>query len=247
VKIRTSVRGSLVSMSLYAQEVLKSIPETGKTEFQQVRIPRVDEKTAVEIYSPAEMQAMLHAAIEHDIDLIPYLIVSGFCGLRPFEFHAEGLKRSPLAWEAFNWSDGLLHVQGQKIRSKATRDIPIQAVVIAWLEPFRELKGPIWRYTFAYAKKMIAMRKKAKVKSVYDGLRHSYASYRIRQLKSDLPQLAAEMGNSPDELIHHYKRNVTDADAELWFNVLPAADQKASVECSPRMSGHINGEARIGS
>jgi len=59
------------------------------------------------------------------------------------------------------------------------------------------------------------------VKSIYDGLRHSYASYRIRQLKGNLPELAQEMGNSPKEIINSYKRNVTDAEAQAWFNIMP--------------------------
>jgi len=55
-------------------------------------------------------------------------------------------------------------------------------------------------------------------------LRHSYASYRIRHLKGNLPQLAEEMGNSPREIIRSYKRNVTDAEANAWFNLMPPAN-----------------------
>jgi hypothetical protein len=61
----------------------------------------------------------------------------------------------------------------------------------------------------------------AGVKSIYDGFRHSYASYRIRHLKGNLPELAQEMGNSPKEIINSYKRNVTDAEANEWFNIMP--------------------------
>ena len=221
VKTRNSVRGSLVSLSLYAQKVLKGIPDNGKTEFQQVLIPRQDQKDEVEIYIPTELKLMLLVAIENDLDLIPALVLGNFAGLRPFEFHAEGLKRPPLRWEAFNWCDKVLHVKGQKIRTKATRDIPLQPVVEAWLEPFKTLTGSIWRYKQAHSKKWIALRKETGVRSIYDGFRHSYASYRIRQLKGNLAQLAAEMGNSPAELIDSYKRNVTDEQAAEWFSILP--------------------------
>ena len=77
--------------------------------------------------------------------------------------------------------------------------------------PVQTFKGAIWRHKQAHSKKWIALRKDADVRSIYDGFRHSYASYRIRQLKGNLAQLAAEMGNSPAELIDSYKRNVTDA------------------------------------
>jgi integrase len=223
IKTRKSVRGSLVSLSIYARDILKAIPAMGDTEFQKVRPPKDEQREAVEIYTPAEFTDLLEAAIENDIDLIPALVVGGFCGLRPFEFHAEGLRRAALTWEAFNWNDDLLHVQGQKVRSKATRDIPLNPAAQAWLKPFASLTGPIWAHKSAHSKKMIALREKAKVKSVYDGFRHSYASYRIRQLKGNLAELAAEMGNSPAEIVNSYKRNVTDAEAQAWFGQMPPA------------------------
>lgn len=221
IKTRKGVRGSLVSLSLYARDILKAIPDTGKTEFQKIRPPKDEQREAVEIYTPTEFTKLLKTALELDVDLIPVLVLGGFCGLRPFEVHAEGLNRPPLQWEALNWNDLLLHVQGQKVRSKATRDIPLNAAAQAWLKPFSELTGPIWKHQSAHSKKMIALRDKAEVKSVYDGYRHSYASYRIRQLKGNLAELAAEMGNSPAEIVDSYKRNVTDAEAEAWFAQMP--------------------------
>ena len=104
-KTRNSVQGSLVSLSLYAQKVLKAIPDNGRTEFQQVTIPRADEKGEVEIYAPDELKLLLLVAIDTDLDLIPPLIVGNFLGLRPSESHAEKLKRAPLQWEAFNWGE----------------------------------------------------------------------------------------------------------------------------------------------
>ena len=223
-KTRTNVLGSLVSLSLFARDILNAIPDIGKTEFQKVRRPQKDERGEVEIYTPAEMEDRLLAALEYDIDMIPALVAGGFQGLRPAEFHAEGAKRPPLKWEAFIWNDNILHIVGQKIRSKANRDIPLHAVTRAWLEPFKVLQGEIWQYKQAYSKKTAALRAKAGVKSIYDGLRHSYASYRIRHLKGNLPELAQEMGNSPSEIINSYKRNVTDADADKWFNIMPPKD-----------------------
>ena len=107
------------------------------------------------------------------------------------------------------------------LRDKKARSIPINEAAKKWLEPFNHLEGDIWRHREANTKKLISLRKKAGVRSVPDGFRHSYASYRIRELKSNLDQLAAEMGNSPKELIDSYKKNVTDKTANEWFSVLP--------------------------
>ena len=43
-------------------------------------------------------------------------------------------------------------------------------------------------------------------------------------LKGNLPELAQKMGNSPREIINSYKRNVTDAEADEWFNIMPPKD-----------------------
>lgn len=221
VKTRTSNLGSLVGLSLFAQRTLHAIPDIGHTEFQKVKKPKADSRPAVEIYSPTEIFTLLLEAIETDIDMIPAVVVGAFQGLRPFEFHAEDAKRPPLTWEAFNWNDNRLHVAGQKIRSKATRDIPLHAVTRAWLTPFREQRGEIWRFKQAHSKKLIALRARAGVQSIYDGFRHSYCSYRIRQLGGNLDLLAEEMGNSPAEIVHSYKRNVSDEAAKAWFSVMP--------------------------
>lgn len=220
-KTRRNVRGSLVTMSLHAQSILRAIPEPGKTEFQKVKIPRKDQKGLVEIYTPDEFAKLLEQALVHDIDLIPGLVAGGLQGLRPHEFHAEAADRPPLKWEAFNWNDKLVHVIGQKVRSKQTRDFVFHRAAQAWLQPFRGLEGEIWRHKKAWDDKTLSLWKRAGIEKIYDGLRRSYASYRIRHLKGDLNTLAEEMGNSPTEIINSYKRNVSDTQADAWFSLLP--------------------------
>ena len=221
-KTKRSTRASLVSLGNFARKHLKAIPSNGdETEFQKVPLPKVDAKHEVEIYTPQELQTLLTTAIREDIDMIPIIVLGCFLGLRPAEAHGEDVDREKLQWEAFIWNDGYLSVFGQKVRSKPTRHVKIPAVAKLWLHPFRKLKGPVWRYTSSHSKKLISLRKQANVRSIIDGFRHSYASYRIRQLKGDLVRLAEEMGNSPEELISSYKRNVTDAEAEAWFKTSP--------------------------
>ena len=225
VKTRSNVLSSLVSLSLFSQKTLGAILDMGQqNQFQKVDKPRKDRRGRyVDIYTPEEIEVLLNAAIEHDVDLIPIIAIGCFQGLRPFEIHGEDTDRPPLEWEAFRWNDKILYVTGQKIASKKTRQPKFKEVTQAWLEPFRGLTGPIWKYKQAHSKKMIVLRKKAKTRSIYDGFRHSFASYRIRELKGSLDLLAEEMGNSPAEIVNSYKYNVTDEEAEKWFNVFPPA------------------------
>lgn len=229
-KTKRSTRASLVSLGNFARRQLKAIPSNGEeTEFQKVPLPKVDAKHEVEIYTPKELRSLLTTAIKEDIDMIPIIVLGCFLGLRPAEAHGEDVDREKLKWESFIWNDGYLSVFGQKVRSKPTRHVPIPDVAKLWLQPFRKLKGPIWKFSSNHSKKLITLRKEAGVRSIIDGFRHSYASYRIRKLKNDLISLAAEMGNSPDELISSYKRNVTDAEAEAWFKVSPPDDYTAAI------------------
>jgi hypothetical protein len=174
---RRHVRGSLVSLSLYARDTLHALPDFGKTEFQNVKRPKPTEKGEVEIYTPAEISKLLATAIEHDLDLIPGIVFGCFQGLRPDEFHAENAKRKPLSWEAINWQDMTLQVRGRKVRSRGTRPFPFHKVSQAWLEPFRTLSGAIWRYTKAEVREISGPRNRgisdndtSDQKTIYSGI-----------------------------------------------------------------------------
>ena len=151
-------------------------------------------------------------------------------GLRPAEAHGEDVDRDRLCWEHFVWRDNLLPVYGQKVNSKATRDVPIPANALAWLNPFKKLKGEIWNLKSAFDGRFSSLRKKAGVRDIYDGLRHSYCSYRYRILKGNVDQVADEMGNSGREVMRSYKRNVTDREANAWFAIKPPANYAKSIK-----------------
>ena len=220
-KTRKNYRGSLVDMANYARRTLKAIPDNGgETEFQKVPTAKVPPKKEVEIFSASDLAKMLVAALKEEVDFIPMIVLGGLMGLRPNECHGEEADRRRIQWEDFNWEDNFLAVWGQKINSKATRHVPISENALMWLKPFRSLKGILWKGKSSYDNRFKIIRQMAGVGDVYNGLRHSYASYRYRVLK-DADETALEMGNSRDEFFRSYRRNVTDADAAKWFDVKP--------------------------
>jgi integrase len=223
-KTQSSVKGSLVTMALYSRDTLHAISATGKTAFQIAKTDRKRKRPPVEIYTPNELRLLLNNALHHDIELIPALVVGCFEGLRPDEFHAENARdvdRRPLSWNAFNWTDQIVHVGDQKNRSAHDRDVPFHKSAQAWLAPFRNETGEIWQLKKAFDRRMKRVCDLAGVPRYFDGFRHSYASYRIRHLKHDYDSLAAEMGNSRNEILRSYRRLVTDAQADEWFSVMP--------------------------
>lgn len=220
-KTRRNYRGSLVDMANYARRVLKAIPDNGgETEFQKVPTPKVPPKKEVEIYYPEDLEKLLATAMEEYVDFIPMIVLGGLMGLRPNECHGEEANRPRIQWDAFNWQDKYLAVWGQKINSKATRHVPITPNAMLWLKPFMLSQGNIWNGKSAYDNRFKAIRHLAGVNDVYNGLRHSYASFRYRILK-DPDKVAEEMGNSREEFYRSYRRNVTDAQAAGWFGVNP--------------------------
>ena len=230
-KTRNSNRASLISLANYSQGILRSLPETPvKTEFHKTTIARMGNPEPVEIYRPDELRSLLEAAIEHDITMIPAIVLGALQGLRPFEIHAETLNRPKLNWDSIDWNHMQIDFQHQKIRDKATRRIPLHKNAAAWLQPFRKFEGVIWNYRQAYNKKLISLRKKAEIRSVRNGFRKSYASYRLITCNQDYHLVAAEMGNSPDELIHSYKRVRNHEEAEEWFSLMPSPDYSRKIE-----------------
>ena len=79
----------------------------------------------------------------------------------------------------------------------------------------------MWKHSRKWDGRFNKLCKRVKLGRPHDVLRHSYASYRFRKLGCDLVKLAAEMGNSPEELINSYKRNVDDSKADAWFGIMP--------------------------
>ena len=235
-KTKNNVLGSVVSLALFSRDRLNAIPDTGgKLEFQKVKRSKPDPTKDVEIYTPEEIRILLEGAYAYDIDLIPILVLGSFLGLRPSEAHGEGVNRDKLRWESFLWTDKTLPLKGQKVRGNPTRTIPISSNAEKWLEPFKKVKGVVWRQKEAHSKKLISLRQKTGVRSIADGFRHSFCSYRIRIVGNDLNKVAYEMGNSPREIIDSYRRDVTDLNAKEWFSVLPPDDYTKKVEASLKL------------
>ena len=53
-----------------------------------------------------------------------------------------------------------------------------------------------------------------------NGLRHSYASYRLAVME-DVSKLSLELGNSPQKVFSNYRKVVTKSRENRWFGVLP--------------------------
>jgi integrase len=165
----------------------------------------------VEIFTPTEMAAMLEAA---DTNTIPILVLGGFCGIRS----AEILR---LDWREVDFEQCHVTIGAAKAKTAARRIVPLSPNAVEWLSPYRNRTGLI----VPSAKQRVSewlndCAKKAGVTWKHNALRHSYGSYRLAAIKN-APEVALEMGNSPNVVFKHYRELVTPRDTAAWWAIRP--------------------------
>ena len=170
-----------------------------------------DDDGAIEIFTPAEILALLKAA---PVDFQPVVAIGAFAGLRTAEIER-------LDWADIDLSGGFIEVKAKKAKTRSRRLVPILPNLAQWLAPFASQTGNVWKGTPAT---LIDARaetvKAAEVAWKDNGLRHSFISYRLAEIQN-AAQVALEAGNSPQMVFRHYRELVKPAEAARWFAVTP--------------------------
>lgn len=184
-----------------------------------------DNSAEIEIFRPADFAKLIAKA---DPELVPFLAIGAFTGLR----HAELLR---LDWEDVRFAQGFVEVKAQKAKTAQRRLVPIQPNLAAWLAPYRAQTGAVCPWV-RIGRTASVLAKEHGIQWPKNGLRHSYASYRLAQCQ-DAAKVALEMGNSPSMIFRHYRELVMPQDANAWWNICP--EQAANVV---PMSAHQSGK-----
>jgi integrase len=169
---------------------------------------------APEIFEVDELQALLDAATRVAPDLVPMLAIGAFAGLREAEIRR-------LDWSEVDLDRAHIEVKAAKAKSARRRIIPIQPNLMAWLEPYAGRSGKVApsspRRPLVQAKKAAGL-----ARWPNNGLRHSFASYRLAAIH-DAPRVSAELGHtSPQMLYGTYRELVLPAEAERYWKITPA-------------------------
>jgi integrase len=179
-------------------------------------VPTVkDNGTEIEIFRPTDFATLIAKA---DAELVPFLAIGAFTGLR----HAELLR---LEWEDVRFAQGFVEVKAKKAKTAQRRLVPIQPNLAAWLAPYHAQTGAVCRWV-RIGRTASELAKEHGIRWPKNGLRHSYASYRMAQCQ-DAAKVALEMGNSPNMIFRHYRELVMPQDATTWWNIFP--EQAANV------------------
>ncbi len=177
---------------------------------------RVKEKpSAIGIYTPGEISRILQTAPE---DMRASIAIGAFAGLRSAEIFR-------LVWTDIKLARGHILVAAEKAKTAQRRLVPISENLAAWLTPLVKDEGrvcPNYMNLTNLTRRVSEICKAAGVPSRYNGLRHSFATYRLALVQS-ANQVALEMGNSPRKLFTNYIELATPEEAQEWFSVMPTA------------------------
>ena len=192
-----------------------------------------EERGAIGIFKPWEMAAILAAAPEA---LLPCIAIGGFAGVRTKELCRMEWSAVQLDRTSPEFPHGFIEISkaiAKQHRTAARRLIPIQPNLAAWLAPYRFKTGPISPYAIQTSlcralsrvvEKLNDRERQARRREIgrpENGLRHSYATYRLPKLNS-AAALKMEMNNSESEIIANYRELAPPDDVAAWWNITPS-------------------------
>jgi len=220
-RTRNNYRNSIVALFRYAR-ARGHLPRNEVTEAELVPVVKA-KPSAIGIYTPGQLAVMLSAIPS---ELLPSVTIAAFAGVRS----QEVLR---LTWEDINLRKGHIVVAAEKAKTASRRIVPMVPALKAWLARCKEKKGLVvtgfaqpQSWNRAIGRHVTRYNVGAKtanrpqIPRINNGLRHSYASYRLA-IKKDIPAVALEMGSSPRKLFQNYRELVTAAEARRWFATFP--------------------------
>jgi integrase len=220
-RTRNNYRNSIIALFRYAR-AQGYLPRNEVTEAELVSVVKA-KPSAIGIYAPDQLATMLSVI---PTDLLPGVAIAAFAGVRS----QEVLR---LTWEDIDLRKGHIVVAAEKAKTASRRIVPMVPALKAWLARCKEKKGLVvtgfaqpqsWNRAIGRHVARYNVGAKAanrpQIPRIDNGLRHSYASYRLA-IKKDVAAVALEMGNSPRKLFQNYRELVTAAEAKRWFATFP--------------------------
>lgn len=177
--------------------------------FERMEPIKVPKRQGIDIFTPAEAAALIHAALPDSKAAFALLL---FAGVRPHEL-------TRLKWS--NIRDGFIHITPDIAKTEQVRNIEIEPTLQAWLDKYR-LPDNMPIIPTNWKRKSQAARKNAGLSGRQDTARHSYATYHLVKYK-DKTTLEANLGHSTGSamLMRHYRAAATPAEADAYWSILP--------------------------
>jgi integrase len=210
-KSRANYRANIGVLFSYAEQRgiidRNPIPRTAK--------PKLIDRPP-EIFAVDELRALLEAATRTAHDVVPMLAIGAFAGLREAEIQR-------LDWHEIDLARGHIEIKAAKAKSARRRIVPIQPNLAEWLRPYAGRSGRV--VPTGARRKLDRVREVAGLaRWPQNGLRHSFASYRLAAIH-DAPRVSAELGHtSPQMLYSTYRELVLPEEADRYWKIDPAVE-----------------------
>jgi integrase len=182
--------------------------------------PKLIDK-APDIFSVDDLRSLLEVARRVAPAVVPMLAIGAFAGLRDAEIER-------LDWSEVDLARGHIEVKAAKAKSARRRIVPIQPNLAAWLQPYSGMIGRVMPPN--PRARMKRVRKAAGLaRWPLNGLRHSYASYRLADIH-DAPRVASELGHGTPQMLYSVYRELVHPDeAKRYWSITPAAESEKVV------------------
>jgi integrase len=163
---------------------------------------------------------LVKAYDQNEADVLVWLVLAGFLGLRPFEaYHAH--------WSGVKWETSEFRVEAEWSKTRRSRVLPIQRNAMGWLRIAYDLRRRDERIlpnhnTFTH--RFVDWREENHDMAFWRGkqdiLRHSYGTHRMAIIRN-AHQVAEEMGNSVAIVRRHYDAVLEPSKAIVWWEIQP--------------------------
>lgn len=167
----------------------------------------------VEYFAVKDAEKVLRTAVLPQYqDLLPYIVLMLFCGLR----NSEALL---LDWSkiVFDGDRVNINIDAHIAKKKSRRSIEVEENAARMLKKFRKENSVSIRAR-NFDKRMRRLKEESGVEWSTNILRHTFATYRISFLQS-MERTSMEMGNSVDVLNEHYKGLATRSESREFFEM----------------------------
>jgi integrase len=173
------------------------------------------EPNEIEIYTSGEVSAIMLAAEKNDQELIPFLAVSFFCGLR----RSEALR---IHWAAVDLQERFVRLPAAITKTRQVRHIELTDNGWEWLQTYSKSDGKLLSLSPEVLRKRLAALKKChKVRTIKHGARHCFASYWLAK-HGDINLLCRFLGHDdPETTFKHYAKAATKREAEKFWEIKP--------------------------
>lgn len=151
-------------------------------------------------------------------DLVPYVALGVFAGLRPEK------ELRALEWSKINLVERTIRIDASLAKTRQRRVVDIGDALVAYLTPTAKKRGLVVPLTEQeFRTRWEDCRSDAGLTPwPHDVMRHTFATYHLAAY-NDIGKLSLQMGNSPQVIHAAYKGLVSKADAERFWALRPAA------------------------